>query len=182
MTENKYYVPAIEEFHIGFEYEMHFEDTGWEGSIYSVTHVNLNSMSNWIKQNRIRVKCLDRKDIESFGYNLQVSSWDRKTLKRLAIQYIPLPAFDGPGEHFEKVIKETLVYQIMWNGSTRVMIKKAEKSETKGWGYMDFSNKGTPKMKKFITTPIMEFDVLYDGICKNKSQLKQILQWTEIIK
>jgi len=64
MIKEKYYTPIIEEFHVGFEYEV------WD----------VKSDENWIKQilpekgyvkhphEEIRVKHLDREDIEGEGY------------------------------------------------------------------------------------------------------------------
>lgn len=69
-TKNKYYTPTIEEFHVGFEYE--------------VKYTNGTLSSDWIKERieqapevvslpymnlkNIRVKYLDKEDIESLGW------------------------------------------------------------------------------------------------------------------
>lgn len=77
--ENKYYIPTIDEFHIGFEYE------------YKSCH-EINNNMDWIKQTmhfmdmcdiglelnndpniswQFRVKYLDKEDIESLGFGLR---------------------------------------------------------------------------------------------------------------
>lgn len=85
MEDNKYYTPTIEEFHVGFEFELleytHEEPTGgwcWsifgnllinpQGGMYST---NLFDVIEWIKDEDVRVKYLDREDIESLGYTLK---------------------------------------------------------------------------------------------------------------
>lgn len=75
--EEKYYTPSIEEFHVGFEYEIYseglFEDSiedfcGW----YSYKFQQGNCFRDFedIKLNlqQIRVKYLDKSDIESLGW------------------------------------------------------------------------------------------------------------------
>lgn len=67
--ENKYYKPKIEEFHIGFEYEISREDDDlnehWDKEVAEENvGVVLNEL---IKCGCIRVKYLDREDIESLG-------------------------------------------------------------------------------------------------------------------
>jgi len=176
----KFYVPDISEFHVGFECELKLHELkNWEKHIFLSTE-RLEGIEIYLAQEKIRVKYLDREDIESEGFKLQVSSWDRKTLKRMVIEYVPFPQFDGDGLHFEYVIKETFVYQIDWDGSTGIRIVKAIKSNTRKYMYLDLSDE--KKFNKDETTPVMEFRVLYEGTCNNKNQLKQILQWTGILK
>lgn len=60
--ENKYYTPSIEEFHVGFEYE-----------VYDRLHNIWNKENNFFLQqgdfdDSIRVKYLDQEDIESLGW------------------------------------------------------------------------------------------------------------------
>ena len=71
MEDNKYYTPEIEEFHVGFEYE-------WKGRVdWKKTAVDdddgdiQNPFDNFnygIQTQTIRVKHLDRSDIESLGW------------------------------------------------------------------------------------------------------------------
>lgn len=69
-TSNKYYTPSIEEFHIGFEYEYRTQGNSWEKDIllYEQIHSNkLDSIRKMLQNelNEIRVKYLDKEDIES---------------------------------------------------------------------------------------------------------------------
>lgn len=79
--ENKYYTPDIEEFHVGFEYEQYTTVLGeiQEGIIGKVreywkktfmnAHTDIIAIDFNIRRNKlIRVKCLDREDIESLGF------------------------------------------------------------------------------------------------------------------
>lgn len=81
--ENKYYQPEIEEFYVSFECEMknssdpiHFD---WEKCIFKNDFSNeLNEdycfeyLYNDLKDGNIRVKHLDREDIESLGWEYSV--------------------------------------------------------------------------------------------------------------
>jgi hypothetical protein len=62
--DNKYYTPTIEEFHIGFEYELQAYDTKeWEYYQIEDKHDLFDACTEIT-----RVKCLDQSDIESFGF------------------------------------------------------------------------------------------------------------------
>jgi hypothetical protein len=77
MEENKYYTPAIEEFHVGFEYEL-FEDfdtlplKSWHRQVYGINGKDQNDfgyVSNFkLERKLIRVKYLDKEDIEAEGF------------------------------------------------------------------------------------------------------------------
>ena len=64
--ENKYYTPQIEEFRVGFEFEVDYGDNDWqqERINYAPEVVTLPYM----KLENIRVKYLDSEDIESLGF------------------------------------------------------------------------------------------------------------------
>jgi hypothetical protein len=69
MEKNKYYVPSVEEFHVGFEYEYRTNGDDW---VKHTVHTKAD-LAECIddleeKDNIIRVKHLDREDIESFGF------------------------------------------------------------------------------------------------------------------
>jgi hypothetical protein len=77
MEKNKYYTPTIEEFHVGFECEIQ-SSYGWQKGEYpnilkQDTLTFQDSLDNGIieatKKSGIRVKYLDREDIESLGWN-----------------------------------------------------------------------------------------------------------------
>ena len=79
MEESKFYIPTIEEFHIGFEYEE--KSSGlWTPQIYNECSPVINkkvfneynnqedTIIGYIRCEIIRVKYLDREDIESLGW------------------------------------------------------------------------------------------------------------------
>lgn len=79
MRENKYYTPTIEEFHIGFEFEKHDERTASyrsDGYIptnyhkfkYDLKSIRLSQLGTHLFEKTIRVKYLDKEDIESLGW------------------------------------------------------------------------------------------------------------------
>ncbi len=61
--KNKYYRPKIEEFYIGFEYQIE-DKNNWFIRDYPIYPLNKESLSNF----NIRVKYLDKEDIESLGW------------------------------------------------------------------------------------------------------------------
>jgi hypothetical protein len=73
----KYYTPDIEEFHVGFEYEMYDPyDGSWNPSKMT-TKSNLEFYRDVIED--IRVKYLDKEDIESLGWKyIKDSSLNKK--------------------------------------------------------------------------------------------------------
>tara|TARA_R110000803_G_scaffold78075_2_gene143105 strand:- start:19625 stop:20065 length:441 start_codon:yes stop_codon:yes gene_type:complete len=72
----KYYTPEIEEFHFGFECEI-MSSYGWQKGVWPkvLQEETLNNFDkDIVKQTNtstFRVKCLDREDIESMGFELQ---------------------------------------------------------------------------------------------------------------
>lgn len=78
--ENKYYRPALEEFHVGFEYEIWTKvlvrDDFWGFKVnkYMFTEKYLtqaffhHNLFLDLQEDKIRVKCFDQSDIESFGW------------------------------------------------------------------------------------------------------------------
>lgn len=80
--ENKYYTPNIKEFHIGFEFEMFIDNMNdWvNGTISPFSFTcknNLHQKENefdkilyYLRKDKIRVKYLDKKDIESLGFKM----------------------------------------------------------------------------------------------------------------
>jgi len=73
MEDNKYYTPEIEEFHIGFEYEFK-GSIMWHKFCYKgidfINEHGKDELISEIKLGNIRVKYLDKEDIESLGWNL----------------------------------------------------------------------------------------------------------------
>ena len=63
---NKYYTPEIEEFHVGFEYEE--KDIEWEKAVCGTYDAgDFDALGDVSREGNIRVKHLDREDIESIG-------------------------------------------------------------------------------------------------------------------
>jgi hypothetical protein len=63
--ENKYYIPDISEFHVGFEFEYKHPLRDWENKIFNT---NFYLESNYFIKTQTRVKYLDKEDIESLGF------------------------------------------------------------------------------------------------------------------
>lgn len=78
--ENKYYTPSIEEFHVGFEFEaintvsnLPNKDK-WESFEMGLgLGEQWTRIENYINSNLIRVKFLDKEDIESLGFVIDPS-------------------------------------------------------------------------------------------------------------
>lgn len=75
----KYYTPTIEEFHIGFEFEKYdnrpaiykendFKPTNWHKHTYNLTSIRLSQLDTHLYNKTLRVKYLDKEDIESLGF------------------------------------------------------------------------------------------------------------------
>ena len=77
---DKYYTPEIEEFHMGFEFEVNDTDEGWtkeifcsgEGrkidSISKLTEFSWSTLGIIKFEDAYRVKYLDKEDVESLGF------------------------------------------------------------------------------------------------------------------
>ena len=71
---NKYYTPKIEEFHVGFEYEvMNPKRKLWSKEIFYLnkSHIDIIQyvdIQDEFTENPIRVKYLDKEDIVSLGF------------------------------------------------------------------------------------------------------------------
>lgn len=64
----KYYTPTIEEFHIGFEYEWLNENSDWVKE-ETPTEISINGFDEQVYG--LRVKYLDKEDIESLGFKYE---------------------------------------------------------------------------------------------------------------
>ena len=107
MEENKYYKPEVEEFYLGFEYDEELKEE-WSKLIrppkdlpnkwYSLklnTSHSFSKIINKIKLEKIRVKYLDKSDIEELGF---------KCIK------------DNNGEYmFQKIVSDNLFYEINYD-------------------------------------------------------------------
>ncbi len=93
--EDKYYTPEIEEFHIGFEYEI---TTGYEWVKKPFTHEDFNTflyqhLDNAVKQEQVRVKYLDKEDIESLGFTYFDNTAQYMLINNSRLRIIP---YDNP--------------------------------------------------------------------------------------
>ena len=87
--ESKYYTPSIEEFHVGFEYEqLEASDTA-NGPELELSWVKKQvyhgfgcfDEDRWaLEENEIRVKYLDKQDIEELGFKLMWSEYNELSL------------------------------------------------------------------------------------------------------
>jgi hypothetical protein len=71
--EAKYYTPEFHEFHYGFEYEDGFFNAHFTPKSFDFKDVEGGLRSLFLKSldnKQIRVKCLDKEDIESLGWEL----------------------------------------------------------------------------------------------------------------
>lgn len=99
--ENKYYTPEIEEFHVGFEYEV-FEK-GQKEDPNIMTFIPIETEDKWHKftypdpflgyrvdklfeKRKLRVKYLDREDIESLGFTYIGALWFESKNKKVRIR------------------------------------------------------------------------------------------------
>lgn len=96
MERNKYYTPDISEFYVGFEYELYCRDVNptikngstvwlksWQTKIFTKSEFergigfdrNLDLQDDWI-----RVKYLDKEDIESLGFKFIKIGWTESSM------------------------------------------------------------------------------------------------------
>lgn len=66
----EYYTPAIEEFHVGFNYEILLKDGDWVAYYFDENN-RLLDICDDLNEGKIRVAYLDREDIESCGWTKQ---------------------------------------------------------------------------------------------------------------
>jgi len=84
MEEYKYYVPNIEDFHVGFEFEL-YDERGWNSLTFPAIIFDSGewklTLEAYIQDKQVRVKHLDRSDIESLGFKYHgrgVVPWYKK--------------------------------------------------------------------------------------------------------
>ena len=84
--ETKYYTPKIEEFHVGFEFEyLNLKNQWIKSDDFSDTFLNddidtVSEVGRHLDNSEIRVKLLDREDIESLGWgNLATNAFGYTT-------------------------------------------------------------------------------------------------------
>jgi hypothetical protein len=143
--ENKYYVPHISEFHVGFEYE-YYNGSEWGPFIFDglddTDYNELCYLDIYVVKEKVRVKYLDKEDIESLGFKFDESSSDLKT------GYLK---FELSGYTLELVI-----YYV------------AFKEQNKKFTSLRINKQSIVDSEKYTT--------LFNGIIKNKSELKKVLE------
>lgn len=86
MEDNKYFLPKLTDFRVGYEYEENFEHSGWESSTYSTFHVNLYNIEKKISEGIIRVPYLTKEQIEGEGWEPVTDSVYTKGNKKFSYQ------------------------------------------------------------------------------------------------
>lgn len=154
MEDNKYYVPEIEEFHVGFEYEEQDEDDNWVSKVLDFDYgwIEIPTLFNTDK----RVKYLDREDIESFGFieNDTTHFIDNKLL------------FGNKFECYKFEYKHLIFFirplsNLYPDSNNRIIISVFNNETMKGG-----------------EEPV----ILFNGTIKNKSELKKVLKQLNIIQ
>ena len=146
---DKYYIPTIEEFHVGFEYEE--KSSGiWTKRIYDginpilKTSSDNSSIQDYINCEICRVKYLDSEDIKILGF------------------YPVIPVNVDVKSDYNVTHWATNLY------ADSMQILK-DYPYTNNMYSISFGNPGRNK-------------ILFDGVIKNKSELKQILKMIGVVK
>lgn len=123
--ENKYYVPELEEFHIGFEYEI-FINNKWEKKIISnsenLIYFLFESNNNSWRENckdTIRVKYLDKEDIENILKIKQLKGDEIELNFQLKINDYLLYEFDYDIERKNLIIEKFYQSQLVVKQTNR---------------------------------------------------------------
>jgi hypothetical protein len=129
--EDKYYTPDISEFYEGFEWEQYLSGSNkeYQKMIFTLKDVNfiVNCYLKSLQDGWIRVKYLDKEDIESEGFIFVIN--------------------DGGWEYFSRYPKQLSYYK---DRPTEIEISNGESYD--------------------------ERETYFQGIIKNKSELKRILK------
>lgn len=178
--QDKYYVPKIEEFHVGFEFEYketfldgtvktqeQYDSFKWLPSVFNIgdgPYIQRALIDVNYSNNRcgVRVKYLDKEDIESLGFKLI----DKKSSTM----------FDEPIEDYyilyklgNNYIEYNSWYSSEVNNDGKRYLKKNEK-------YTIFSKQFIKGENNFVT------NIKFSGTIKNKSELKFILKSIGVLK
>lgn len=135
--ENKYYTPELNEFFDKFEYE--FFDFVWKKSIFDFR--DLEVIDDEIREDKIRVKHLDREDIESLGWHKHQEtyfSFENKKIKSHSNEYFLNEILVLSNSYFLEITDFCIIIQ-------------------------DY-----------------DYEVIFKGTIKNKSELKKIMQMLNI--
>jgi hypothetical protein len=151
--ENKYYVPQIEEFYVGFEYERLYDENDllyeWEKLVFDADdeYLTLSQIANEIDFDQIRVKVLDKSDVESLGFRIT---------KEYSIEF-------EAQLHIDDYSFYDLTYE--WD-EQRLIIERFYQSKLVAAKLDD----GT-----------YDSHTVFNGTIKNKSEFKQVLKMLNIL-
>ena len=120
--ENKYYTPSIEEFHVGFEYEVNLsymfpnevDDPTWKSYKFSGMAFNID-LTLQLDNNTIRVKHLDREDIESLLNEAGETAGHEGKIYFSSNKSLPL-LFDLNPSTGELIIEEVVSQDVLFVG------------------------------------------------------------------
>ena len=157
--KNKYYTPKIEEFKVGFEYEIlgqANQKPSWKKVVFDLNHHTIfypktettRNILDWrLRDGDIRVKCLDQSDIEECGFVVLKSGIEISAQKLLPDTDFKFYELDYDTDDNRLVIEEFVQSK---------MINKKLNSDT----YDSF--------------------IIFSGYVKNKSQLLDLLSMLNV--
>ena len=154
--DKEYYTPAVEEFHVGFEYEQNYDivltaqelaeqESTWDTKVFEVKDYEF--IEHLVKTEYVRVKHLDREDIKSLG-------WDYTRT-----QYGLVHRFTRDGG-VSDMAKGTFI--LVFN-SEKFLVTIIFEEENFG-----------------IPVDSVQRFVLFDGRLENKNELKTLMKWVQI--
>lgn len=74
--EIRYYIPTIEDFYQGVEYEVYIgERTCYSQEVFYLNESHLNLVRQKLASNEIRIKYLDKEDMKELGWISNGSGW-----------------------------------------------------------------------------------------------------------
>ena len=140
--ENKYYTPELLEFHVGFEFEQ-FENNNWQQTTLESDGAErfFVMLNTYESQDFVRVKHLDREDIESLGWHKHQEtyfSFENKKIKSHSNEYFLNEILVLSNSYFLEITDFCIIIQ-------------------------DY-----------------DYEVIFKGTIKNKSELKKIMQMLNI--
>lgn len=78
--EIRYYIPTIEDFYQGVEYEVYIgERTCYSQEVFYLNESHLNLVRQKLASNEIRIKYLDKEDIKSLGFEVKITDCGEDT-------------------------------------------------------------------------------------------------------
>tara|TARA_B100001167_G_C16774797_1_gene310685 strand:- start:5500 stop:6189 length:690 start_codon:yes stop_codon:yes gene_type:complete len=167
-----YYIPKLEEFHVGFEYEEDDNNTGnWEFEVCGLDNTgDLEMIKDFILEGNIRVKHLDKKDIHDLGFRKKSLTYSERIVDVV-----------GDKAHYINIINENLknVYALSLNKEPHYGVdEKLCYIIHKPWK----ENKHRYEINtiQYFTDNSASIKTVFYGTIKNKSELKHILDIIEL--